>query len=765
MTYSDGQRRGRLRVPASAGVEPMNERWRGIGRGLAGRRSYLSVLFVLVGLASVLIAGGPGVAGGESAEQDLLVYPGAAQNNTAAQLDTFYATYGGREAFSDAHREVIEAQLYAEDAIAGGDYGAARRRLDEVFAKYPRSNPVWENMRDANGIFGGGNNPTAYAGLRMLDEAARVATSNRPAPDAPLRMTVVVPDCAETNGVNRPIQVDTYNQNVANDYNALRQALHVFEEYVWALTDGARRLEVEFINPTRCVALGDGVEIVGLANYGAEAAALPLDVRARTDMYWIVTPLPVESIGFHGGMGFNGVKPMFLSDQLTTIRFAGQARTEVERRLFFSAWFQHEFAHHLFIHVYPEYNFEYGPGHNWFDPNHWPADFTGNRSWEADFFIESFHRRFRGATPRMSERLKTTDKPLLVSDPGGNWEQCATEGGRCSFNGTKIVQYGAPGRYDYFAVTDGTLCLNSAFGRDPASGAAKTCSLQSDGPPVVGDPGGRWQQCATEGGRCSFNGTKIVQYGASGRYDYFRVTDGTLCTNAALGRDPASGAAKTCSLQSDDPPVVGDPGGYWTQCATEGGRCSFNGTQTVQYGAPGRYDYFEVTDGTLCTNAAFGEDPAPGTPKTCSLPSNTPPVVGDPGGYWEQCSTEGGRCSFSGTQIVQYGAPGRYDYYQVTDGTLCINSAFGEDPAPGVPKTCSLPSNTPPVVGDPGGRWQQCATEGGRCSFNGTQIVQYGAPGRFGYYQVTDGTLCLNSAFGEDPASGTPKTCSLQTSG
>ncbi|MEL6985031.1 MAG: S8 family peptidase, partial [Actinomycetota bacterium] len=33
------------------------------------------------------------------------------------------------------------------------------------------------------------------------------------------------------------------------------------------------------------------------------------------------------------------------------------------------------------------------------------------------------------------------------------------------------------------------------------------------GPPEVGNPGGTWTQCATEGGTCSFSGTKVVQYG------------------------------------------------------------------------------------------------------------------------------------------------------------------------------------------------------------------------------------------------------------
>ena len=54
----------------------------------------------------------------------------------------------------------------------------------------------------------------------------------------------------------------------------------------------------------------------------------------------------------------------------------------------------------------------------------------------------------------------------------------------------------------------------------------------------------------------------------------------------------------------------------WTNCAAENGQCDFTGTKEVRYGANGSYFYLDLTDGTACTNAVFG-DPLVGTTKEC----------------------------------------------------------------------------------------------------------------------------------------------------
>ncbi len=55
---------------------------------------------------------------------------------------------------------------------------------------------------------------------------------------------------------------------------------------------------------------------------------------------------------------------------------------------------------------------------------------------------------------------------------------------------------------------------------------------------------------------------------------------------------------------------------------------------------------------------------------------------------WTYCASENGYCSFSGTQLVRYGANGSYVYRTVTGGTSCSNTIFG-DPAFGTVKQCA----------------------------------------------------------------------------
>ncbi len=220
----------------------------------------------------------------------------------------------------------------------------------------------------------------------------------------------------------------------------------------------------------------------------------------------------------------------------------------------------------------------------------------------------------------------------------------------------------------------------------------------------------------------------------------------------------------------------------WTSCAVEGGTCSFSGTMTVRYGANSSYFYQNATGSVACTTAAFGGDPIWGVVKNCAYgsaggpintPTRTPTRTNTPGGAsntpsgptptptrtptpapstWTLCATEGGTCSFSGTQVVLYGA-GTSVYYRTATGSIaCTNAAFGGDPIPGTPKQCYV-SPQPPNNG-----WTQCASENGTCSFSGTKSVGYGANGAFFYRVATTSIACSNATFG-DPISGTAKSC------
>ncbi len=71
------------------------------------------------------------------------------------------------------------------------------------------------------------------------------------------------------------------------------------------------------------------------------------------------------------------------------------------------------------------------------------------------------------------------------------------------------------------------------------------------------------------------------------------------------------------------------------------------------------------------------------TPTTCN-------------GTWNEIASENQTLQFSGSKLVRYGANGKFVTKVVASGTKCNNGTFS-DPAPGVPKKCSIcdNSNTP----------------------------------------------------------------------
>lgn len=216
-------------------------------------------------------------------------------------------------------------------------------------------------------------------------------------------------------------------------------------------------------------------------------------------------------------------------------------------------------------------------------------------------------------------------------------------------------------------------------------------------------------------------------------------------------------------------PTVG-----FTNCAPEGGTCSFTGTRQVRYGANGSYAYKTATGSISCTNAVFG-DPISGTVKACSYaststetaPTPTPTPSPTPT-TWTNCAAEGSTCSFTGTMQVRYGANGSYAYKAATGSVSCTNAVFG-DPIPGIVKSCQIsgttttaptPVITAPVITTP--TWSKCAGEGMTCSFSGTKQVRYGANGSYAYKTATGAIACNNNTFG-DPAFGVVKSCEVSS--
>ncbi len=202
---------------------------------------------------------------------------------------------------------------------------------------------------------------------------------------------------------------------------------------------------------------------------------------------------------------------------------------------------------------------------------------------------------------------------------------CAGENGRCNFQGTGDVAYGANGKFTYRQnQRDGVDCNNGVFG-DPIYGTVKSCyvRVQYAEPPVSNNnqPPAGYTYCARENERCNFRGTGDVTYGANGKYAYRNgLRDGVDCNNGVFG-DPIYGTVKSCyvRVQYAEPPVSNNnqpPAGY-TYCARENERCNFRGMGDVAYGANGKYAYRNgLRDGVDCNNGVFG-DPIYGTVKSC----------------------------------------------------------------------------------------------------------------------------------------------------
>ncbi|MBP7376295.1 MAG: ankyrin repeat domain-containing protein [Pyrinomonadaceae bacterium] len=89
----------------------------------------------------------------------------------------------------------------------------------------------------------------------------------------------------------------------------------------------------------------------------------------------------------------------------------------------------------------------------------------------------------------------------------------------------------------------GEGCLdNQRYGRTPKA------APEPPAPDLTG-----WTVCASEGGRCQFEGTAEVRYGVGNKWNIQTVTNGVDCNNTVFG-DPASGLAKQCLLSPNITP-------------------------------------------------------------------------------------------------------------------------------------------------------------------------------------------------------------------
>ena len=184
---------------------------------------------------------------------------------------------------------------------------------------------------------------------------------------------------------------------------------------------------------------------------------------------------------------------------------------------------------------------------------------------------------------------------------------CAVENTACSFSGTRNICYGANSTYICKEATNEISCSNGVF-TDPLSGIAKQCYLSNftkynvtsasntlinpvrdyytfagwSGTGIsgtstsvtipTGSTGNRtytasWTpitytitytmnggaalgaECAAENATCNFSGTRLICYGASGKYICKEATNTISCSNSVF-TDPISGTVKKCYLSN-----------------------------------------------------------------------------------------------------------------------------------------------------------------------------------------------------------------------
>ncbi len=367
----------------------------------------------------------------------------AQDRNTPAQA--LLGERGGVNAYPQLYRRALNVFINAENAYQKGDYAAAGDLLNKLWADVPPASPPWleidgqaQQVVKTSGLNIG--SPPCYYALRMLtDCVAWRLDGGQPADVKPVVWTVILVGHLEShqprnraernNGKGPTKTLDLDPRIIENNHQVIRQSTRLFIEYVLAITKGQTKVELRFlplndltlpgvINPEPGTVAGiDG------PGFGQIWDAVPEDVKATTDWWWILYPsnLPEQHRDFKttefvtGGMGGGprGKDPCFIIDDRWLVRkppHLGHGDMHpLERRTYLPQWLQHEFFHHLYGR-YPEYKLEGNKGHEWFDRKTWPRDFVGEM--EPDYYYESLHKRLMRANTPLHVVLRNTPRDL-----------------------------------------------------------------------------------------------------------------------------------------------------------------------------------------------------------------------------------------------------------------------------------------------------------------------------------------------------------------
>ena len=359
----------------------------------------------------------------------LLSFSTVAQNPCeATTLDEFYDCYGGKSAFSVQSVSAVTTFMKADSALQSGKFAEAKTLIDNLFKTYPKgSNGWWNVFNEINGANIG--TPHAYYGLRMMEDIIDHGLNGDPNVTAKkVNMKIVL--VGRSKGIQPTTKAELLNGTGSfvthsidtslkkNDFRIVKQSLDLFTRYVTAITKGALKINVEFVElDAFSLPVGVTTKPPHLAYSGIEPvwSALPQATKDSTDWWWILYPSHVpeyptfnDETFITGGMGVDSKGgPVFISDDKWIVRkpaHLGKGNySDIERRIYLPQWFQHEFFHHLY-RIYPELALEVN-GHDWFDLKFWPSDFKGQ--FETDYYSETLHKRLQVNCAPLATKLIT----------------------------------------------------------------------------------------------------------------------------------------------------------------------------------------------------------------------------------------------------------------------------------------------------------------------------------------------------------------------
>jgi hypothetical protein len=343
----------------------------------------------------------------------------------------FLSPYGLAN-FPAHYVEAFSALVDAQARFDAGDFVGAKGTLDALWASHPTGHPSWGNLPIRPfGLFIG--SPPAYYGLRMLSDTTewRVQHPGFTQASRTVRLTVVLAGSSSgieprnlqelQAGTGVPVQHPLEPALRADGSRIVHESLHLFREYVLAMTNGGLDVETRILDlpmldvPVHAAAL-PGVFYAGPTNASDIWYSIPQNELAEADWWWLLYPshVPEQYPDFQGaefvtgGMGTGpiGRSPFFIIDDRWLVRkpphLGSGPYSKLERDAYLPQWLAHEFFHHLF-RTYPQFGLEDTP-HEWFDLSNWPPDFVGR--YEADYFHEALYRRLLGATPPLTSALR-----------------------------------------------------------------------------------------------------------------------------------------------------------------------------------------------------------------------------------------------------------------------------------------------------------------------------------------------------------------------